>query len=124
MKGSWPILYSYPRIHLEKLWETENSVSMGCLRAKSRIINGFPSSAEVNNMWSDTSTSPRVSMAWCLIKHKGQLYLCRITGSHGGEYEDGCLLVKVYKRFRGSCYFHHQGATTQKTANFIFTYGF
>jgi hypothetical protein len=30
-----------------------------------------------------------------------------------------CSLVEVYRRFRGVCCLHHQGATTQKTAIFI-----
>jgi hypothetical protein len=31
-----------------------------------------------------------------------------ISGSHGGEYEDGCNLVEVYRRFRGTCCLHHR----------------
>jgi hypothetical protein len=32
-----------------------------------------------------------------------------------------CSLVEVYRRFRGTCCLHHQGATTQKTAPLILT---
>jgi hypothetical protein len=31
-----------------------------------------------------------------------------------------CSLVEVYRRFRGTCRLHYQGATTQKIAIFIF----
>jgi hypothetical protein len=30
-----------------------------------------------------------------------------------------CSLVEVYRRFRGPCCLHHQGATSQKTIIFI-----
>jgi hypothetical protein len=32
--------------------------------------NHSPSSAEIKNAWSYTSTSPHVFMVWCLIKQK------------------------------------------------------
>jgi hypothetical protein len=42
-----------------------------------------PSSVEVNNAWSYTSTPPYVFMTWCLVKHKNNfmfhLYLCFIA---------------------------------------------
>jgi hypothetical protein len=41
---------------------------------------------------------------------------CKISGSQGDEFEDGCLrvvascsLVEVYRSFRGACCLHHQG---------------
>jgi hypothetical protein len=47
------------------------------------------------------------------------LNLNRIWGSHGGEYEDGCLLgcsacslVEVCQRFRGPCCLHNQGGAS------------
>jgi hypothetical protein len=47
-----------------------------------------------------------------LINH---ILLCDISGSYGGEYENGCLwvvvtcrLVEVHQRFRGACCRHHQ----------------
>jgi hypothetical protein len=35
----------------------------------------YPSSAEVKNVWSHTSTPPYVFMAWCSVKTQGQLYV-------------------------------------------------
>jgi hypothetical protein len=39
--------------------------------------------------------------------------LGRITGSHGGEYENDSLLgyslVEIYRRFRDACFIHLQG---------------
>jgi hypothetical protein len=57
-----------------------------------------PATAKVNNVWSYTSTSPHVFMAWCLIKYQGQPY----HYSGGPEYESriaarlyslSCLIV-------------------------------
>jgi hypothetical protein len=40
--------------------------------------------------------------------------LRKISGSHGGEYEDNCLLgyytVKIDRRFRGAYCLHHHGS--------------
>jgi hypothetical protein len=38
------------------------------------------SSAEVGNMWNDTSTPPYVFMAWCLVKHRTTLSLRYLIG--------------------------------------------
>jgi hypothetical protein len=41
-------------------------------------------------------------------------FLGEISGSHGGEYDEGCLLgcavylVEAYRRFRGICCFHRK----------------
>jgi hypothetical protein len=43
-------------------------------------------------------------------------FLAKISGSHGGEYEDKHLLgvvpsslVEVWRRFSDACYLYHQG---------------
>jgi hypothetical protein len=44
--------------------------------------------------------------------------ICEISGSHGGEYEDGCLLgcCAVYRSYRGACSLHHQAITLMMEA--------
>jgi len=34
------------------------------------VDDSLPSSAEVKNVWSYTSTPPYVFTAWCLVKHR------------------------------------------------------
>jgi hypothetical protein len=55
--------------------------------------------------------SKRQSVTSCYQQKQGE-----ISGSHGGEYEEDCLLdiapcslAEVYRRFRGACCLHHQG---------------
>jgi len=40
---------------------------MGC-----EADNLPPSSAEVKNTWSDTSSLPHVFILWCVVKHRGK----------------------------------------------------
>jgi hypothetical protein len=49
---------------------------------------------------------------------------CEISSSHGGEYEvQICILdvlpckIIVDRRFRGTCYLHHQGGSTSQKTN-------
>lgn len=46
-----------------------------CNAASRRTNHSPPSSVEVKNSWSYTSTSTYVFITWCLIKYKGKLYL-------------------------------------------------
>jgi hypothetical protein len=61
-------------------------VGIGVLSSGAKILylealHSHSSSFEVKNDWSYTSTPPHACMAWCLVKHQGQLYLlfCEIT---------------------------------------------
>jgi hypothetical protein len=46
------------------------ALSRGVKRPGREADHSPPSSAEVNNVWSYTSTPQYVFMAWCLIKHR------------------------------------------------------
>jgi hypothetical protein len=68
--------------------------------------NSPPFSTQVRNVWRYTSTSPYVFMAWCLIKHQGQLYLLLPTQLKRGNIRTilkllilpkiGKIHIKVY----------------------------
>jgi hypothetical protein len=47
------------------------ALSLGVKRPRREADHPPPSSAEVKNAWSYTSTPQYVFMAWCLVKHKG-----------------------------------------------------
>jgi hypothetical protein len=49
--------------------------TLGVKRPKREANHSPPSRAEIKNGWSYTSTPPYVCIAWCLIKHEGQLYI-------------------------------------------------
>jgi hypothetical protein len=51
------------------------ALSLGVKRPGCEADHSPPSSAEVKNAWSCTSTPQYASMAWCLVKTQGQLYL-------------------------------------------------
>jgi hypothetical protein len=46
------------------------ALSLGIKRPGREADHSFPSTAEVKNAWSYTSTLPYVFMAWCLVKHR------------------------------------------------------
>jgi hypothetical protein len=46
------------------------ALSLGVKRPGREADHSLPSSAEVKNAWSYTSTPPYVFMAWCLVKHR------------------------------------------------------
>jgi hypothetical protein len=45
-------------------------LSLGVKRPRREADHSPPSSAEVKNAWSYTSTPPYVFIAWCLVKHR------------------------------------------------------
>jgi hypothetical protein len=45
-------------------------LSLGVKRPRREADHSLPSSAEVKNAWSYTSTPQYVLMAWCLVKHR------------------------------------------------------
>jgi hypothetical protein len=47
-------------------------------KGQSEAYHSPPSSAEVKNAWSYTSTPQYVIMVWCLFKHRGNFTRCRI----------------------------------------------
>jgi hypothetical protein len=55
----------------------------------------IPSSAEVKNKWSCTTTSPYTFMAWCLIKYMTPLVFLNFTMP-----EVGSIIVLTYLRTR------------------------
>jgi hypothetical protein len=46
------------------------ALSLGVKRPGREADNSPPSSAEVKNAWSCTSTPPNIFKAWCLVKHR------------------------------------------------------
>jgi hypothetical protein len=48
-------------------------LSPGIKRSGREADHSPPSSVEVKNAWSCTSTHPYVFMAWCLVKHRDDL---------------------------------------------------
>jgi hypothetical protein len=46
------------------------ALSLGVKRKWREANHSLPSSAEVKNAWSYTSTPQYVFMAWCLVKHR------------------------------------------------------
>jgi hypothetical protein len=46
------------------------TLSLGVKRPGCEADHSLPSSAEVKNAWSYTSTPQYVFMAWCLVKHR------------------------------------------------------
>jgi hypothetical protein len=48
------------------------ALSLGIKRPGREADHSPPSSAEVKNAWSYTSTPRNVFMAWCLVKHRGK----------------------------------------------------
>jgi hypothetical protein len=57
-------------------------LSLGVKRPGREADHSTPSSAEVKNAWSYTSTPPYVFVAWCSLKHRDNflLYLYKNTG--------------------------------------------
>jgi hypothetical protein len=51
------------------------ALSLGVKRQESEAEDAPPSSAEVKNAWSYTSTPLYVFIAWCSVKAQGKLYL-------------------------------------------------
>jgi hypothetical protein len=56
------------------LW-VPGALSLGVKRPGREADHSPPSSAEVKNAWSYTSTPPYVFMAWCLVKHRDNFTL-------------------------------------------------
>jgi hypothetical protein len=48
----------------------QGALSLGIKRPERKADHSPPSSAEVKNAWSYTSTPQYVFMAWCLVKHR------------------------------------------------------
>jgi hypothetical protein len=55
-------------------WVPEGAISLGVKRLGREVGHSPPSSAEVKNAWSYTSTPQHAFMAWCSVKAQGQLY--------------------------------------------------
>jgi hypothetical protein len=59
-----------------------------------------PSSAEVINKWSYTSTPQSIFMAWCLVKHRGKFTFFTFMGYIYWTSEARVILLKLgFKRF-------------------------
>jgi hypothetical protein len=54
-------------------------LSSGVIGPGREVNHSPPSSAELRNAWSYTSTPPYISIAWCLVKQQGQLNLTVIS---------------------------------------------
>jgi hypothetical protein len=66
--------------HPERLWGppiqwVPGAIFLGVKWPGREDDHSPPSSAEVKNAWSYTSTPQYAFMAWCLVKAEGQLYL-------------------------------------------------
>jgi hypothetical protein len=64
-------------VYIMALWPTQpptqwipGALSLGVKRPGGEANHSPPSSAEVKNAWSYTSTPQYVFMAWCLVKHR------------------------------------------------------
>jgi hypothetical protein len=66
-------------IQLPIEWVPE-AVSLGVKLSGREADHSPPSTAEVKNAWSYTSTPQYAFMAWCSVKAQGQLYLLPFTG--------------------------------------------
>jgi len=60
-------VFSSPLLCPHQLW---GPPTPGVKRPECEADHSSPSSAEVENMWSYTSTPPYVCMAWCLVKQR------------------------------------------------------
>jgi hypothetical protein len=96
-------------------WVT-GSISLGLNRPGSEADYSTPSSAEIKNAWSYTSTPQYVFMAWCLVKHGDNFtftYTVLILPSHLVNRSDlrdtpdqtACLKPKLHVIFSNKCYF-------------------
>jgi hypothetical protein len=54
------------------------ALSLGVKRPGREADHSPPSSAEVKNAWSYTSTPPYAFMAWCLVKHRDNFTFTRL----------------------------------------------
>jgi hypothetical protein len=50
----------------------QGTLFLGVKRPGREADHSSPSTAEVKNAWSYTSSPQYVFMAWCLVKHRGQ----------------------------------------------------
>jgi hypothetical protein len=72
-------------------WVPE-SLSLGVKRPGREADHSPPSSAEVKNAWSYTSTPQHVFMAWCLVKHRDFTLTVPITEA---SERGACLFMAV-----------------------------
>jgi len=71
------------------------------LKQPGRVFgNSPPSSAEVKNLCSYTSSPNYAFMAWCLVKHRGnftyQRFVSVSTENTGGQTLPRCVVIDVY----------------------------
>jgi hypothetical protein len=72
------------------------ALSLGVKRQEREADHSPPSSAEVKNAWSYTSTPPYVFMTWCLIKHTFTLSL---------SLSQGCIWIWIFNSLNRSVSF-------------------
>jgi hypothetical protein len=67
------------------------ALSLGVKRPRHEADYSPPSSAEVKNTWSYTSTPPYVFMAWCLVKYRDNFTLYFTI-----SVDDSCVIEVPY----------------------------
>jgi hypothetical protein len=68
------------------------ALSLGVKRPGREADHSLPSSAEIKDAWSYTSTPQYVFLAWCLIKHRDFTFLPVISGDL--QYELGAICMR------------------------------
>jgi len=76
---------------------------LGTTRPEREADHSPPSSAEVRNAWSYTSTSQYVFMAWCLVKAQGQLYFYLPSQKHITSTRRHIIMKHLCPRPQGTC---------------------
>jgi hypothetical protein len=76
------------------IWWVPEALYLGVKRSRRKSDYSPPSSAEVKNMWSYTSTSQYAFMAWCTVKVQG-LTLTDSSTSHAPHNTYFCKVVWV-----------------------------
>jgi hypothetical protein len=78
-------------------YKSRNFKNYGQIKPGREAEHSPPSSAEVNNAWSHTSTPQYAFMAWCSVKAQGQLYL---YGQLNGQM---FLSGRVFRQILNNC---------------------
>jgi hypothetical protein len=85
------------------------ALSLGVKRPGRDADHSSPSSAEVKNAWSYTSTPQYVFIAWCLVKHRDNFtlpyktYIMTVKGQCYLTYEKAEFLLQCNARWSCVC---------------------
>jgi hypothetical protein len=90
---------------LDRLWGPRNqwvpwALPPGVKRPERNADHSFPSSTEVKNSRSYTSTPQYVFTAWCLVKHRGYFAFCTVEQDNLQKL----MLLKQLRKARSRTY--------------------